>query len=69
MTEFQDAAALQSLLGWIYHRSSNGLFSMKRSERDKALSDINHEVAKFGQCWDGKAAKTDPNHIWMGERP
>lgn len=60
---------LQRLLGWIYHRSRNGLFSMRRSERDKALSDINHQCGKFHACWDGAAAKSDPNHEWMGEKP
>lgn len=64
-----NAQEAQRILGWIYHRSRNGLFSMKRSERDAALSDINHEVGKFAQCWDGQAAKADPNHEWMGERP
>lgn len=57
------------LLGWIYHRSRNGLFSFRRSERDKALSDINHQCSKYHACWDGQAAKADPNHEWMGERP
>lgn len=59
----------QRILGWIYHRSRNGLFSMKRSERDAALSDINHAVQKFGACWNGQAVKADPNHVWMGEAP
>jgi hypothetical protein len=57
------------LLGWIYHRSRNGLFSMKRSERDQALADINHLCGKFQACWDGQAAKSNPNHQWTGEQP
>jgi hypothetical protein len=59
----------EQLLGWIYHRSKNGLFSFRRSQRDAALSDINHAVQNFGHFWNGDASKRDPNHEWMGEQP
>lgn len=69
MSTLEQQCELQRILGWIYHRSRNGLFSMKRSARDAALSDINHEVGRFARFWDGKTAKADPNHVWLGERP
>lgn len=59
----------QRLLGWIYHRTRAACFSRKRSERDAALSDVNHFTQRFGHCWTGEAASRDPNHAWMGEHP
>lgn len=56
------------LLGWVFHRSRNGLFG-GRADRDSALSDINHAVSGFGPCWRGVAAQRDPNQQWSGEEP
>ncbi len=58
----------ERLLGWIHHRSRSGLFQ-GRAARDAALADINHATQKYAACWDGQAAKRDPNHEWMGEQP
>ncbi len=59
----------QQLLGWIYHRTRAACFSHKRSERDKALSDVNHLTQQFQNCWNGEAATRDPNRDWCGEQP
>jgi hypothetical protein len=55
------------LLAWVYHRTRNGLFSFKRSERDKALSDVNFATQQYVGAW--TPIERDPNKIWMGEQP
>lgn len=37
----------RALLKWVFERSREGCFSRKRSERDRALSDINYRTEKF----------------------
>jgi hypothetical protein len=37
----------REVLKWVYQRSKWGCFSRKRSERDRALSDINRYTEKF----------------------
>lgn len=64
-----EKAPAQRLLGWIYHRSRFALFSNKRAERDKALSEINHATQSFGGKWMGEAAFRDPNSDWTCEKP
>lgn len=36
-----------AVLKWVYQRSKDGCFSRKRSERDRALSDINRYTERF----------------------
>lgn len=55
------------LLAWIYHRTRTGLFSFKRSERDKALSDVNAATQEYSGTW--TPSERDPNKIWCGEKP
>jgi hypothetical protein len=68
MTEAEQLAEARRRLAWVYHRSRNGLFSHKRSERDAALSDINGWTADFDKYWTPSQA-ADPNSQWFGERP
>lgn len=57
----------EQLLAWVYHRTRTGLFSFRRSERDKALSDVNYWTQKYAGAW--TPSERDPNRIWCGESP
>lgn len=58
---------LRRVLAWVYHRTRTGLFSQKRSERDKALSDVNAATQQYDAAW--TPSERDPNKIWCGEQP
>lgn len=55
------------LLAWVYHRTRTGLFSMKRSQRDAALADVNAATQGYAGKW--KPSEPDPNKTWCGEKP
>lgn len=56
------------VLAFVYHRSRFGLFSFKRSQRDKALSDVNYWTEKYGQYWQPPLPPSR-DRLWCGERP
>jgi hypothetical protein len=60
---------LRRLLGWVYHRTRFGCFSLKRSERDKALSDVNFHTSHYGSHWSSPSNPTQSGRIWSGESP
>jgi hypothetical protein len=68
MTEAEQLAEARQRLAWVYHRSRNGLFSRKRSERDAALADINGWTSDYDMHWK-PSESADPNSQWFGERP
>lgn len=69
MTLTDELAEARRILGWVHHRTRNGCFSRKRSERDAALSDVNFWTQKYAQCWQSGRGQIDPNAQWFGETP
>lgn len=57
------------LLGWVWHRSNAGCFSHKRSERDKALSDVNYWTEKYRRDWATASGAKYDGREWYGESP
>jgi hypothetical protein len=43
----QQLTEARELLKWVFETSRAGCFSRKRSERDRALSDINYRTEKY----------------------
>lgn len=68
MSEHEELQEARRVLAFVYHRSKFGLFSFKRSQRDKALSDVNYWTEKYGVYWQ-PPLPPDRNRIWTGEQP
>lgn len=69
MKPSQNSSSTDELLAWVYHRTRAGLFSFKRSERDKTLSDVNFWTQKYSHHWKPSECNRNPNSIWFGEMP
>lgn len=67
MTAAEELVETKRVLAWIYHRTRTGLFSLRRSQRDAALSDVNAATQKYDAAW--TPSQRDPNKIWCGEQP
>lgn len=66
MNELDEA---RRLLAWVFFRTRHGCSSFKRSERDKALSDVNYCTEKYRDYWKPSDTQISRDKLWCGEKP
>lgn len=69
MSEKQQLDDARRVLAWVYDRSRRGLNSFKRSERDRALSDLNHATQPWHEYLNPEPMPRQKDHDWFGEQP
>lgn len=68
VSEQDELNEARRVLAFVFHRSKFGLFSFKRSQRDKALCDVNYWTEKYSSFWK-PALPPSRNRVWFGESP